>query len=290
MCLAALIHSTIHHGNAIIMERLLRAEVRSPMQKLEELPPTLADGASCPYPAWTPPARVALTTLPQHPCPYVPGRIARTRALWAEQMAPEAYHRFMDAGFRRSGKLVYQPVCAACRACLPIRIPVRAFAPSKSQRRCARRNADLQVLHASPTLTDEKWELYCRYITGWHQGTAQSRDSLEAFLYESPVKTLEFTYRDAGGRLLAVGICDICPAALSSVYFYFDPSERSRGLGTFGALQEIAYARRRGILKYYLGYWIDQCDSMRYKAAFWPHEVLHPDNVWRSSPRAGRDV
>src|SRR5438477_622465 len=83
-----------------------------------------------------------------------------TRGLWVGNMPPSVYHRFMDAGFRRSGKLLYQPVCGACRACVPIRVPVATFRPSKSQRRCRRRNEDLEVTVAGPVATDEKFQLY----------------------------------------------------------------------------------------------------------------------------------
>jgi arginine-tRNA-protein transferase len=242
----------------------------------------LPPGSACPFPAMPPPASVQLTVLPEHPCSYRPERMAQTRVVWVQEMPGAVYHRFMDAGFRRSGKLVYQPVCAGCRACLPIRVPVATFSPDKSQRRCARRNEDLTVTSGPPRATDENFELYSRYVRQWHGGEVDSRSGFEAFLYESPVRTLEFSYRDRAGRLLAVGICDVCPQALSSVYFYFDPAEARRGLGTFGAMCEIAFARNQRIPYYYLGYWIDQCASMEYKKAFGPNEILHPDNVWRA--------
>jgi leucyl-tRNA---protein transferase len=238
-------------------------------------------GAACPYPALPPPVGVRLDVLPEHPCSYLPGRAARFRVLWAQNMPGEVYHGFMDAGFRRSGRLIYQPICTGCRACLPIRVPVEGFRPSKSQRRCSRLNSDLTVEVAPPEATAEKFDLYARYVAQWHGGEADSSDNFEAFLYESPVPTLEFTYRNNEGDLLAVGICDTSPRALSSVYFYFDPASAERGLGTYGALYEIEFAKRAGIPYYYLGYWIDGCRAMEYKVAFRPYELLHPDNLWR---------
>lgn len=241
-------------------------------------------GAACAYPALPPPVRVRLVVTPDHPCPYLPGRVSRNRAFLASEIDPGIYHRFMDAGFRRSGSYVYQPVCPGCRACQPIRVPVSTFRPSKSQRRCWRRNADLMVTSGEPEPTDEKFELYRRYVTDWHgkPEDADRRESFETFLYESPVETMEFCYRDARGRLLAVGICDVAAASLSSVYFFHDPSEARRGLGTFGALYEIDAARRAGIPHYYLGYWIPGCGTMDYKATFRPNEILHPDGTWRA--------
>ena len=265
-------HSPANHGPSL----------RPPPPDTGETGPEIVDGAACPYPAWSAPQRLRLTVLGEHPCPYLPGRVAQSRAVWAERMRPQMYHAMMDAGFRRSGKLIYQPICRGCRECLPLRVPVQTFRPDKSQRRCARRNADLVVTHAAPQISDEKWDLYRRYIEQWHGRPAENRESLEQFLYETPVETLEFTYRDQTGRLLAVGICDLCPSALSSVYFYFDPTEASRSLGTFGALHELQFAQIHQIPYYYLGYWIDRCMSMRYKAMYQPSEVLHPDNAWRS--------
>src|ERR1700722_15415025 len=101
--------------------------------------------AACPYPAWHPPVDIPLTVLPEHPCSYLPDRVAQSRAFLTDRISPGLYHRLMNAGFRRSGQLVYQPICKDCRACLPIRVPLETFKPTKSQRRCFRHNSDLAV-------------------------------------------------------------------------------------------------------------------------------------------------
>ena len=244
-------------------------------------------GAFCHYPAIPPPVDVRLVSLPEHDCSYLPGRPAMSRAFYARELPAELYHDFMDAGFRRSGKVIYQPACRGCRACLPLRVLVGKFQPGKSQRRCLRRNADLVVTEGSPEATDEKFALYRRYVSEWHGGTPKpgddDRESFEAFLYDSPVQTIEFNYRTADERLVAVGICDVCVHSLSSVYFFFDPSESRRGLGTFGALQELAWAATAKVAFYYLGYWVSGCQAMEYKLSYRPNEILHPDGIWRAS-------
>jgi arginyl-tRNA--protein-N-Asp/Glu arginylyltransferase len=208
----------------------------------------------------------------------------------------------MDAGFRRSGRLIYQPACGSCQQCIPLRVVVADFTPSKSQRRCRCRNDDLRITHGPPTITDQKWELYRRYLSQWHgrpvAGEAETTDdavdfeTFESFLYDSPVPTIEFEYRlpaAAGGQLLAVGICDISRSALSSVYFYFDPAHAARSLGTLGALHEIEWSAANDISHYYLGYWISGCGAMQYKASFRPHELLNPHGGWESPTEPTRD-
>jgi leucyl-tRNA---protein transferase len=162
-----------------------------------------------------------------------------------------------------------------------IRVCVARFAPSRSQRRRVQRNGDLRVNVAMPVATDEKFALYRRYQSQWHGKPEDDWDSFVSFLYDSPVPTIECEYRDESGRLLAVGICDVCPPALSAVYFYFEPGESRRGLGTFGAMWEIGLARRLQLEYYYLGYWIRGCGSMEYKSDYRPYELLGPDGVWR---------
>jgi arginyl-tRNA--protein-N-Asp/Glu arginylyltransferase len=192
------------------------------------------------------------------------------------------YQQFMDAGFRRSGQVIYQPICSRCRACQSIRIPVSRFVPDKSQRRCWRQNQDMSVTVAPPDATAEAFDLYQKYVRQWHgrESEEDSPEAFERFLYDSPVDSREFRYRDESGTLLAVGICDLSREALSSVYFYFDPAEKHRGLGTFGALYELDYARAKGTEYYYLGYWIDGCETMQYKNRFRPYELLGSDGKW----------
>jgi arginine-tRNA-protein transferase len=235
-----------------------------------------------PYPAWPPPRPLPLAVIPEHPCPYFPDRRATLRAFARDRLEPADYEAFMDAGFRRSGTIFYQPICSGCRLCLPIRVPVDQFHPSKSQRRCARRNQDLEIQIQSPAPTLDKFELYRHYLAQWHHSAEPPTwKEFTAFLYDSPVDSIEMTYHDPAGQLIAVGLCDVGPTILSSLYFYFDPDHASRSLGVFGALTEIELARRHGLRWYYLGYWVNGCASMQYKADYRPHEILHPDGLWR---------
>lgn len=241
------------------------------------------------FPAIPPPVDVVLTVLPPQPCPYFSDRVSRVRAIQASRIDPDVNRDFMDSGFRRSGRMLYQPICSGCRDCMQIRLETQRFEMTGSQRRVWRRNADLRISTSAPRASDEKFDLYCRYLRDRHDGQQDdSRLAFESFLYQSPTRTVEFEYRLPDGRLSAVGICDVGSNSLSSVYFYYDPDlSRRRSLGTFGVLAEIAYARGEGLWFYYLGYWVARSATMDYKARFGPHQLLGGDGHWREAGQAG---
>ncbi|HVT81596.1 MAG TPA: arginyltransferase [Phycisphaerae bacterium] len=248
------------------------------------------------WPTWPLPVRTdGMTVTGKSACNYLPGRLATFRAFdaggageggagGARMVTGAMFQKLLDAGFRRSGSVIYQPMCARCRECVPIRVPVEGFTPTRSQRRVMRKNSDVVVRVAAPEATREKWELYERYQREWHKKKpSESEDVLGfvTFLYRSPVESLEFEYRDKWGRLFGVGLVDVCPQTLSSVYFYFDPRAAARSLGTFSAIYEIQWAKQMKMKYWYAGYWIKGCESMSYKSRFGPAEALGTDGIWR---------
>jgi arginine-tRNA-protein transferase len=232
---------------------------------------------------------VPLPLLPEHPCAYLPGRLARERAFRAERVSPADYQQLMDRGMRRTGDIFYAPDCAACRACVPIRIPVDGFKPSKSQRRVTRRNADVTLAVGPLECSRESFELYQRYLAAQHPDSAATTtyDSFRESLYESAVDTIELRYL-LGAQTVAISIIDVCPESLSSVYHFFDPEHAARSLGVYSVLAEIDLARRLGLRWSYLGYWIAGAPTMAYKANYHPHELL-VDGRWVLDAGSRRD-
>jgi arginine-tRNA-protein transferase len=191
----------------------------------------------------------------------------------------------MDLNFRRLGFLVYRAACAGCTECRMLRVPVDEFSPSRAQKRCLARNSDVGVTIGRPEATAEKQALYHRYLVSRHDGQMTgSTDELASFLYETPPFTIEITYR-AGEKLLAVGIADVEPRAMSAVYCYFDPDEERRSPGVFNVLSMVEECRRRRLPYLYLGYYVAGSRKMAYKTGFRPHEILGPEGEWRRSRR-----
>ncbi|MBK8100722.1 MAG: arginyltransferase [Planctomycetes bacterium] len=221
-----------------------------------------------------------LPRMPEHPCSYLPERQARMQGFVTSGLDPEVYHELMDRGFRRSGDFFYAPDCRGCRRCVPIRVPVVTFTPSRSQRRALLRNRDVELRIGAPDLDAARVELYQRYLARQHRGSEQAADesTLRSFLYQPIVDTVEATYW-LGERLAAVTILDVCSRSVSSVYHFFDPELARRSLGVYSVLAEIEWTKQQGIPHYYLGYWVEGARTMHYKADYRPHE-LWVDGRW----------
>jgi arginine-tRNA-protein transferase len=216
----------------------------------------------------------------EFPCPYLAGRSARYVTLVPSPLVPGLYHSFMDLNFRRSGETFYRPACRGCAECRMLRLPVADFEPTRSQRRCLNRNRDLEVVVQEPKPTEEKRRLFARYLAARHDGSMDaSAEGFEGFLYASPVRSLELEYR-VGERLVAVGLADLEPQALSAVYCYFDPDEPRRSLGVLNVLALLEECRRLAVPYLYLGYWVEGSTTMDYKAGYRPCEVLGSDGQW----------
>lgn len=217
---------------------------------------------------------------PEVPCPYLPGRVSQNEAYLAPKLSGADYLGLMNFGFRRSGRAVYRPRCVGCNACRPLRVLTARFEPTKSQRRVIRRNLDIRFVKTRPTPTQDRFDLYVRYLEFQHDSSmTREFGSFVNFLYDSPTDTIEFLYL-LDDELVGVSICDVCPTGLSSVYMYFDPAHAQRSLGTWSALAEIEFCRRQGFPYYFLGYYVEGCRKMEYKARFRPNEILTEDGAW----------
>ena len=224
-------------------------------------------------------------TLP-HPCGYFAGRTAQNLVIDpSAPHLPRMYAHALTRGYRRAGGHVYHPQCPQCRACVPARIPVGAFKPDRSQRRCYERNSDLHMTIAPARYSHEYFALYQRYLEARHPGGGMDDpdpQDFSRFLYTEWSPTSFIELRNADDALLAVAVTDVATTGLSAVYTFFEPAEHARGLGTYAILRQIELARERNLSHLYLGYWIAAHPKMDYKARFRPLELLTAEG-WKKS-------
>jgi arginine-tRNA-protein transferase len=140
--------------------------------------------------------------------------------------------------------------------------------------------------------TDEKFQLYKDYQIHVHHDKPEdvSKRGFERFLCKSPIA--RETVRKDGkelrlgsyhqcyrldGRLIAIGVLDLLPHAVSGVYFVYHQDFEKWSFGKLSALREAALALEGGYEFYYMGYYIHNCVKMRYKGDYKPQYVLDPE-------------
>src|ERR1700722_19795114 len=119
------------------------------------------------------------------PCPYLPDRVERklfTRLTGEAAADAEINATLTRAGFRRSHDIVYRPACPSCNACVPVRVPVRSFKPSRSLKRIASVNRDLIIEVTDNTVTSEQYALFMAYQSMRHPDSDMARMARSEFV------------------------------------------------------------------------------------------------------------
>jgi arginine-tRNA-protein transferase len=156
----------------------------------------------------------------------------------------------------------------------------------------------------------EAYSLFRKYQMSVHKETEEDvkESGFKRFLCDSPLvprKGQDGWPCDYGsyhqqyridGKLVAVGVFDILPKCLSSVYVFYDPDSSFLSLGVYSACRELELTRKLHLgdperFKYYcMGYYIHSCPKMRYKGEYSPSFLLCPESyrfvpIERCSPK-----
>lgn len=224
---------------------------------------------------------------PEERCPYLPQRMARHEFFLAQSLDDSEFDQVLEKGFRKFGIYFFRPQCKSCQKCLPLRVQAQAFSPTKSQKRVLKKNQDVSVSFRPQIFREEIFQLFVKHSKIRFNQDESSVSAREQFIQTHFTPTTKCLLSEfyLGQTLIAVGFLDISQKATSSVYFIYDPDHSKRSLGVFGALKEIEFTREQGLSYYYLGYYIEENNSMSYKNQFSPYELYDWDeDKWKKSP------
>ncbi|MBT4599866.1 MAG: arginyltransferase [Methylococcales bacterium] len=216
----------------------------------------------------------------EHPCSYQVKKQARL--LYVHPEFPpinNLYTHLISQGFRRSGQQLYRPHCDNCQDCIPLRVPVNLFKPSKSQRRILKINTNTTTRLTPATFNEHHFEIFTHYQNNRHSGgemSQLSRDDYLNFLTGPWCDTLfmEILINDS---IVGVTVIDQLDQALSAVYTFYHPDYSHLSLGHFAILKMIHHASLKNQKWVYLGFWIEPCQNMAYKINYRPTEAFIKD-------------
>jgi leucyl-tRNA---protein transferase len=185
--------------------------------------------------------------------------------LWAEGWRHFGTHFFLYRTSWHEGRQV---------RVLPLRVCLRKFSPSRSQRRVLKRNAIVSVEFGPAKVDPEREALFGRHKVRFAENVP---NSLYDFLSSEPARVPchAMECRLSGNdQLFGVSYFDVGAEAISAVYAMFDPAESRRSPGIKMILEEIRWARERGFRYVYLGYCYDRPSYYDYKNRFRGTEYL----------------
>ncbi|DBB01045.1 TPA: hypothetical protein ACH3X1_000945 [Trebouxia sp. C0004] len=180
---------------------------------------------------------------------------------------------------------------------------MRGAGSGHSQRSGPARHLEIKMVAAGPELVDVEFPLYLKYQVSNHHDEPHkvTRQSFKRFLIDSPFKSTPAAAWPPGhiplcglgsfhqqywldGKLIAVGVLDVLPHALSSKYFFWDSDYAALAPGKFSALKEAEWVQRAAqtcpaLHYYYMGFYIHSCHKMRYKAHYHPSDLLCPERL-----------
>jgi arginine-tRNA-protein transferase len=235
-------------------------------------------------------------------CGYLPQEKWSLEYEYVHEITSGEYLARMIDNWRRFGHMLFRPVCQNCRACRSLRVVVPRFRPDRSQKRCRQANEGVIELRiGKPSVDRTKLALYDRYHAfqadnkGWPEHAPRDASSYVDSFVQHPFPVEEWCYY-LNGQLVGVGYVDVLTelpvpstggtgvspvGGFSAIYFFYDPRQRQHSLGTWNALCLMEEAAKRQLPYVYLGYYIEGCGSMSYKARFVPNQLRGADGVWR---------
>jgi leucyl-tRNA---protein transferase len=223
---------------------------------------------------------------PPGPCGYLPEQTWRLEYEIVAGISAHEYQQRLERGWRHFGHALFHPQCPSCHSCQSLRVPASRFTLSRSQHRAWKLNeSKIRVEIGRPAVSIAKLKLHDKFHRfqshkkGWPLHEPKDTDTYSSSFIENPFHVHEWCYY-LGTRLVGVGYVDELPDSLSAIYFFYDPEERKRSLGTFNVLRVIEHAKERRLHHVYLGYYVEGCKSLEYKASFRPNEILGTDGLW----------
>jgi arginine-tRNA-protein transferase len=229
-------------------------------------------------------------------CSYFEDRLSDIRYKYMESCTAYEQMAMLERGWRRFGNMHFVPICKDCDACKTIRIDVKNFHFTKSQKRILNKNKETTVYIQKPTVTYEHLTLFNKYHKkmqhkkNWYENKIDVQEYHNSYVNGAHDYGKEILYFREN-KLVAVALSDMLSGGISAVYCYYDHDYDYLSLGKFSILAQISIAKKANIPYVYLGYWIKDHFSMGYKENYKPFEELinRPNldekTIWRYHER-----
>ncbi len=212
-------------------------------------------------------------------CSYFDEEVSDIRYRYLHSCTKDDYQNMLEHGWRRFGKMHFVPECKYCQKCISMRIDVKNYKFSHSEKRVFKKNLDTKLYIQAPSLTLDHLRLYDKYHfhmskkKNWPYSSIEPAEYDRSYVQGKADYTKEFLFvKDE--KLIGVALVDILSKSISAIYCFYDHDYEDLSIGKFSILVQIKIAKELNIPYIYLGYWIKEHFSMGYKEAYKPFEIL----------------
>ncbi|AFL68538.1 arginyltransferase [Sulfurospirillum barnesii] len=212
-------------------------------------------------------------------CSYISECKTRMEYKYIENASMQLNQDLIERGWRRFGNYYSRPQCKGCQSCLSLRIDVENYHFSRSAKRTFKKAEGISYVIQAPTMSTEHLELYERYHRfmeerrGWHYYYLKPQSYHELYVSGAHNFGKEILYFH-DKKLIGVDLIDFLDNGISSIYFYYDPDFAHLSLGRLSIYEQILLAKEYGLKWIYLGYYVEACQSLKYKASYQPYQIL----------------
>ncbi len=223
--------------------------------------------------------KVLRETQNEDSCAYLQDAKQTTHYKIIENCSTEYCEHLIERGWRRFGSMFFRPICETCTQCESLKVDVKNFVYSKSQRRVKRKNAETKMHVRKPKVTQdhldlfEKYHLHMKDKREWAHNQTDAKHYFASFVHGHGDFGYEILYF-IDDKLVGIDLVDILPNGISSIYFFYDPDYEQYSLGTYSMLQQIQIAKDNDLEWIYMGYYVKECQSLAYKSRYSPYKTL----------------
>lgn len=207
-----------------------------------------------------------------------------------QKSSRELVRNLIPLGFLDAGLTAQFNACASCKQCVPARINIASFAPSRSQRRIIKRNQDLTTqiftMHDEDgelALNIEHFRLFNTYARARHPQGSFSCMSFEHFKACFSNRDLIAESRNGDGKLMNCTVLTAGDDYIYGVNFFYDVKEsKHRSLGKYAVLTLLDALKDIEKMKhFYIGSVAQESPKLSYKTQFSGLEIF-TDNGWEA--------
>lgn len=201
------------------------------------------------------------------------------------KLSPSRYDQYLASGWFRGSVMLYKMgmLCLEgdVQSVINIRLDVRTFSPSKSQRKLLTRAGKRYRTEIRRARIDNSKEAL--YQEHKHRFKGFIHHSLTDYLNSGFASTVFDTYEVCvfdGDELVAASFFDLGKESMASLLCVYKDSYARSSLGKYTLLCEIAFAQKRGLKWFYPGYVLQPSRSFDYKLEVGQFQYYNANKRW----------